>query len=105
MSVKNITIARIYTREGHDVLNQAIKILCDEEHVGGITVLRGVGGIGSSSDLPASSLLDWSLDLPLIIEFYEESLKVEKAIQTLQSRLALEHIVSWPATVHTDSHS
>jgi hypothetical protein len=48
-------------------------------------------------------LLTLSLELPLIIEFYDEPEKVAKAIQVLTSRLDLKHIVSWPAMAYIDA--
>jgi PII-like signaling protein len=100
MKSKNITIARVYTMEGRDLLNRALDILRGEA-IEGVTILRGIAGIGTSGEIHTSSLLDLSLDLPLIIEFYDEPSKVEKAIAALQSRLNFRHIVSWPASVHT----
>ena len=105
MRSTEITIARIYTMEGHDQLNQALDILRDEEKIIGVTVIRGIAGMGASGEIHTASLLDLSLALPLIIEFYDEPQKVQKAIHTLQSRLDFEHIVSWPATAHMDSIS
>jgi PII-like signaling protein len=101
----NITIARVYTLEGHDQLNRALDILRDQEKIVGVTVFRGIEGMGASGELHTSSLLDLSLDLPLIIEFYDEPLKVIKAIEALQSSLDLKHIVSWPATAHINPNS
>lgn len=102
MSSTKITIARIYTMEGHDQLNQALDILRDEEKVIGVTVIRGIAGMGASGEIHTASLLALSLALPLIIEFYDEPQKVQKAIHALQSRLDFKHIVSWPATAHMD---
>jgi uncharacterized protein len=104
MNSTKITIARVYTLESHDQLNQVLDILHDEEKISGVTVLRGIEGMGTSGAIHTSSLLDLSLDLPLIIEFYDEPLKVKKAIQTLQSRLDLKHIVSWPAAAHIETY-
>lgn len=91
--------------EGHDLLNKALDILRNEEKIMGATVMRAIAGMGASRDIHTSSLLDLSLELPLILEFYDEPLKVEKAIQALKSRLELKHIVSWPGTAHFDSIS
>src|SRR5664280_1069326 len=100
MSTKEVTIARIYTMEGHDQLNQALDILRDEEKIFGVTIIRGIAGFGKDRKVHTSSLLTLSLELPLIIEFYDESERVEKAIQALKSRLDFKHIVSWSAMVH-----
>jgi len=99
MSQQQITIARVYTLEGHDHLNQVLDIL-QKQKVKGVTVIRGIAGIGASGEVHTSSLLNLSLELPIIIEFYDEPQKVDQAIQTLKAKLELKHIVSWPATAH-----
>jgi uncharacterized protein len=102
MNSRQITMARIYAMEGHDLLNQALDILRDEEKIIGVTVIRGIAGMGASGDIHTSSLLELSLELPLIIEFYDEPQKVQKALHELRSRLNFTHIVSWSATAYMD---
>ncbi len=99
---KELTIARVYTLEGHDQLNHVLDILHDEEGILGVTVIRGIAGYGVSKEIHTSSLLNLSLELPLIIEFYDETEKVLQAIEKLKKRLALKHIVSWPVTAHIE---
>ena len=100
MNAKEVTIVRIYIMEGHDQLNEAFDILRDEEKIIGVTIIRGIEGFGEDREVHTSSLLTLSLELPLIIEFYDEPEKVKKAIQELQSRLDLKHIVSWSALAY-----
>jgi PII-like signaling protein len=100
MNSKEIAIARIYTLEGHDHLNQVLEILREEEKIIGVTAIRGIAGYGTSGTIHTSSLLTMSLELPIIIEFYDEVDKVSHAIDTLKARLNLKHIISWPASVH-----
>ncbi len=102
MNTKPVTMARIYTLEGQDQLNKTLDILHDEEKIFGVTILRGIAGFGENGEIHTSSLLTLSLELPLIIEFYDEPEKVAKAIQVLKTRLDLKHIVSWPASAHID---
>jgi uncharacterized protein len=97
---KQITIARVYTLEGHDQLNQALDILRDEENIMGATVIRGIAGYGKSKEIHTSTLLNLSLELPLIVEFYDETEKVMQAIEKLKNRLNLKHILSWSAQSH-----
>ena len=94
MNTKPVTMARIYTLEGQDQLNKTLDILHDEEKIFGVTILRGIAGFGENGEIHTSSLLTLSLELPLIIEFYDEPEKVAKAIQVLKTRLDLKHIVS-----------
>ena len=99
MSQRKITIARVYTLEGHDHLNQTLEIL-QRAKIAGVTVIRGIAGIGSTGELHTSSLLSLSLELPIIIEFHDEPEKIESIIATLKAKLDLKHIVSWPVTAH-----
>lgn len=102
MNLKEVTMARVYTLEGHDQLNHALDILRDEEKITGVTIIRGIEGFGENREVHTSSLLTLSLELPLIIEFYDEPEKVKKAIQALQSRVDFKHIVSWSAMAYID---
>ncbi|MGR9046070.1 MAG: DUF190 domain-containing protein [Gammaproteobacteria bacterium] len=105
MSDRDITIAQIYTLEGHDHLNKALTILRDQQNIAGVTVIRGIAGFGASRDIHTSSLLSLSLELPLIIEFYDEPEKVKQAIESLKAKLDVKHIVSWSAKAHIDPSS
>jgi uncharacterized protein len=100
MNLTTVTMVRVYALEGHDHLNQALAILHDEERITGVTVLRGIVGFGADGQIHTSSLLSLSLELPLILEFYDTADKVAKAVEKLRSRLGLKHIVSWQATAY-----
>lgn len=102
MKATEVTIARIYTLEGQVQLDQALDILRDQENIMGVTIIRGIEGYGEDCEVHTSSLLTLSLELPLIIEFYDEAEKVNKAIQALKSRLDFKHIVSWSAVAYID---
>jgi len=104
MNTREITIARVHTLEGHDHLNQVLDILRKEEQIIGVTVIRGIVGYGASGEIHTSTLLNLSLELPLIIEFYDKPEKVARAIKKLKNRLDLKHIVSWKATAHITDH-
>ncbi len=97
---KTVTMARIFTLEGHDHLDQILTILREEENIVGVTVSRGIAGYGDSREIHSANLLTLSLELPLTIDFYDETEKVMRTIDKLQSRLNLDHIVSWPVDLH-----
>ena len=100
MATQSITVARIFLREGEHLLAKIIQFLHDEEKVSGVTVLQGITGFGPDREIRTSHLLDLSLDLPLVIEFYDLPERVESVIKHLQSQMGLTHIVSWPASSH-----
>ncbi len=99
---KEITIVRVYVMEGHDELNKVLTLLHDQENVLGATVIRGIAGFGESKEIHTSTLLNLSLELPLIVEFFDETGKALRAIETLQKKLDLKHIISWPALSHIE---
>ena len=65
-----------------------------------MTVYRGISGFGKHGRMHSSSLLDISLNLPLVIEFFDTPEKTVSIIEYLYTRLDPGHIVSWPATVY-----
>jgi hypothetical protein len=89
----------VYLTEGEQLLKHVLGKLHDEEKVRGVTVFRGVSGFGASGKMHAASLLDLSLDLPLVVEFFDEPGKVVRIISHLESLVPPGHIVSWAAQI------
>lgn len=100
MATQPVTVARIYLREGEHMLDKIVKFLHDEEKVSGVTVFQGIAGFGPDGKIHTAYLLDLSLDLPLIVEFYDVPERVEAVIERLETRMGLTHVVSWPAVSH-----
>jgi hypothetical protein len=74
--------------------------LHDEEKVRGVTVFRGISGFGRSGVVHSSTLLDLSLDLPVVIEFFDAPAKVRGILSHLKNLLPPGHVVSWSAQVN-----
>lgn len=100
MATQSVKVARVYLREGEHLLPKVIKLLHDEEKVLGVTVLRGIAGFGPGGQIHMASLVDLSLDLPLIVEFYDRPERVQAVIDHLQQQMGLMHVVSWPGLAH-----
>ena len=47
----------------------------------------------------SSSLTDMSLDLPLVVEFFDVPQKVNNILEHIRKDVEPGHIVSWPATL------
>ena len=73
--------------------------LHDEEKVQGVTVFRGICGFGKSGKMHSSSLLDMSLDLPLVVEFFDVPEKVNSILEHIRKDIEPGHIVSWRAAL------
>lgn len=103
MNTTDVTMVRLYLTEGEGRLEELLKHLHDREQVKGVTVFRGITGFGRSGKYHASSLLDLSLDLPLVIEFFDEPAKVELVLADLAPSFEPGHIVSWAARINADT--
>lgn len=64
-------------------LYQAIVEMLRTEKFSGVTVLRGVGGYGSSSIYHTDKILRLSQDLPIVIEVVEYSERIEQVLPRL----------------------
>ena len=64
-------------------LYQAIIEMLRREEFSGVTVLRGVGGYGSSSRYHTEKILRLSQDLPIVIEVVESAERIERILPQL----------------------
>lgn len=100
MNSTEVTMVRIYLTEAEGRLSKLITKLHDVEKVRGVTVFRGISGFGKSGKVHSSTLLDLSMDLPVVIEFFDTPDKVESILEHLNEVLEPGHIVSWSAVVN-----
>ena len=81
------TLMRIHIGESDHwhgkTLYQAIVEMLRTEKFSGVTVLRGVGGYGSSSIYHTDKILRLSQDLPIVIEVVEYSERIEQILPRL----------------------
>ena len=99
MKTLEVTFVRIYLTEAEGLLNDLLSHLHDRENVQGVTVLRGISGFGKSGKMHAASVLDMSLDLPLVIEFFDVPEKTNIILDHIRTMVEPGHIVCWPATL------
>lgn len=100
MKHSDVTVVRIYLTEGEGLVKTLLAKLHDEEKLRGVTVFRGVSGFGRSGVVHSSTLLDLSLDLPVVIEFFDAPDKVQRVLSHLKDQLPAGHVLSWPAQVN-----
>ena len=100
MNLSDVIIVRIYLTETGTLLKTLLAKLHDEEKVRGVTVFRGITGFGRSGKVHSSTLLDLSLDLPVVIEFFDDPDKIKRILEHLKDIMPPGHVVSWPAQVN-----
>lgn len=96
MKTRDVRIVRVYIMESSHLLKKIVNYLKSEAKIHGITVFRAISGYGESGDHSAS-FVDLSLDLPLVIEFFDDPEKIESALHYLSGTLKPQHIIFWDA--------
>jgi uncharacterized protein len=98
----DILMVRIYLSEADHgrrkrLMQEILTLLQDQHAVQGVTVFRGIAGFGAGGEVRAEDILRLNVDLPLVIEFFDEPKVAEAAIHLLDDLVPGGHIVSWPA--------
>ena len=94
-----IVMVRIYLTDDQAKINTLLKRLKDWEKVRGVTVFEALTGFGRSGlPLPRPGV-----PIPIVVEFFEETDKVEKILEDISGFIDSEHIVTWPAQLILDS--
>ncbi len=98
-----VTMVRIYCTEGEHKMKKLLDYLHEEEKVAGVTAFRGIAGFGRSGKMHTASLLDLSLDMPVIVEFFDEPEKIRSVLEHLNQFIDPGHVVYWPARTNLSS--
>jgi len=100
MKTNDVTMVRIYLTEGETQLKSLLKRLQKWEKLRGVTVFRGIAGYGDSGTIHDAGLIDLALDLPLVLEFFDDPGKIQAIVDHLNKDFKPGHIVTWPARVN-----
>lgn len=97
--MSEVEVVRVYLTEHEGVLEPALRCLHDECRVRGVTVFRGISGFGASGRMHEARWTDLSLDLPVVIEFFDVPEQAAAARRALGAIVSARHIVYWTARV------
>ena len=101
MNTTEVTMVRIFLTEGEGQLKNLIKRLHDWEKLRGLTVFRGISGYGEDGVIHGLDLVDLSLNLPVVVEFFDTAEKIEKVLEHLDAFIKPGHMVTWTANINT----
>jgi len=99
---REVTIVRIYINEADhgrrkNLMQEVLNVLRDQQRVHGVTVFRGIAGFGDTGEVHSADVLRLMVDLPLVIEFFDETKVVEAVLGLLRDLVPEGKIVCWPA--------
>lgn len=97
-----VTVTRIYLKEADHgkrktLMEEILNILHDQHRVRGVVVFRGIAGFGSTGEVHAADLLRLTVDLPIVIEFFDEPQVVAAAVKFIEELVPSDHVVQWSA--------
>ncbi len=95
-------LMRVYLTEsdkiGGEPAMQAVLHLCRDAGLQGITVMRGVEGMGLHG-VHSSAFLSLSSDLPLVVEAIDEPERIQRAVDMLRPHLRRRLVATWPVSI------
>ncbi|GMR16685.1 MAG: DUF190 domain-containing protein [Gammaproteobacteria bacterium] len=101
MKMHEVTIVRIYLTEGETQLKNLMKRLRDWEKLRGLTVFRGISGYGESGVIHGANIVDLSLHMPIVVEFFDEDEKINSILEHISDQIKSGHMLKWSALVNS----
>ena len=99
MIERDVLMIRVYLSEHEGRLPKVLALLHDDLKVRGLTVFRAMTGYGNSGRWHTTNLVELSLDLPVVVEFFDEPGLARTALERLDALCKPGHVVEWPARV------
>ncbi len=94
---------RIYLTESSRIdgkpAMEAILGLCREAGLRGVSVVRGIEGMGAHGAVHSTSFLALSSDLPLLIEAIDTSERIDLALKQMRPHLGSCLTAMWPVSL------
>ncbi|HEY9151200.1 MAG: DUF190 domain-containing protein [Gammaproteobacteria bacterium] len=100
MNMRKVSVVRIYLTEGEGLAQKLFQHLHDREKLRGVSLFRAISGFGGSGRVHSASLLDTSLDLPLVLEFFDDPERVDLVLEHIQDSIQPGHLVRWAAEIN-----
>lgn len=95
-------LMRIYLTESDKIggkpAMQAVLNLCRDAGLQGITVMRGVEGMGLHG-VHSTAFLSLSSDLPLVVEAIDTPERIERAVSMLRPHVGHRLLATWPVSI------
>lgn len=95
--MQDIVMVRVYLSEGQDHYDRLVDWLHDDGRVKGVSVFRAVEGFGDNRKIKTSSLMSLSLELPVVVEFFDAPEIIKEVLEQVETMVNADHIVSWTA--------
>jgi len=96
---------RIYLSESDSIDGkpavETILQLCQQSGLSGVTVFRGIEGLGSHG-MHSTSFLSISNQLPIVVEAIDSIENIDSAILKMKPHLSGKLVATWPVSILRD---
>ena len=93
---------RIYLSESSRIdgkpATEAILELCKSSGLRGVSVLRGIEGLGTHG-VHSASFLSLSADLPILVEAIDTTTRINQALANMKPHLGEALVATWPVSL------
>lgn len=93
---------RVYLSESDQIdgvpAMDAVLDICKQAGLHGVTVMRGIEGMGLHG-VHSSSFLSLSSELPLVLEAVDDREKIDRAVELLRPRIGRRLMAIWPVSI------
>lgn len=93
---------RIYLTESDRIdgrpATEAVLGLCKQCGLRGVSVMRGIEGLGAHG-VHSTSFLSLSNDLPILVEVMDTTERIKQAIEKLRPHLGHSLVATWPVSL------
>ncbi|HKJ82449.1 MAG TPA: DUF190 domain-containing protein [Mariprofundaceae bacterium] len=100
--MRNGLFLRVYLTESDRMdgvpAMEAVLDICKEAGLRGVTVIRGIEGMGLHG-VHSSSFLSLSSELPLVVEALDNQEKIDRAVELLRPRIGQRLLATWPVSI------
>jgi len=96
VKLDKVIMVRIYLTESEKETKSIVDFLKNETNIRGMSIFRAISGYGETG-VHTSSWVDLSLDLPITIEFFDNSEVINLVLDRLNKLVKPKHIVFWEA--------
>lgn len=93
--LRDATMVRVYMTEGDGALEALLAHLHDVARVKGVTVFRAIAGYGESRRMHRAQLVDLTLDLPVVVEFFDSPERIDAMLERMGDMIEPGHLVTW----------
>lgn len=100
-----VMISRVYIHEADhgkrkSLMQEVLNVLHDQQRVQGVVVFRAIAGFGDGGEVHAADVLRLNVDLPLVIEFFDQPAVVKATLDVLDALVPAGHTLCWMASRH-----